>query len=126
MKTPIILSPLPHTWFIDIDGTIAKHNGYLVDGHDTLLPGVKTFFAGIPTEDRIILVSSRKEQYRKDTILFLQKNGIRFDEALFEMPMGERILINDSKSSGLQTALALNPKRNEGLADIVVSIDQTK
>ena len=32
---------LSHTWFIDIDGTIFKHNGYITDKSDTLLPGVK-------------------------------------------------------------------------------------
>ena len=31
---------LSHTWFIDIDGTILKHNGYLIDKKDTILKGV--------------------------------------------------------------------------------------
>ena len=38
------LSPLNHTWLIDVDGTIVKHNGYIIDGQDTLLDGVKEFF----------------------------------------------------------------------------------
>ena len=37
------LSPLGKTWILDIDGTIVKHNGYKIDGHDTLLLGAKEF-----------------------------------------------------------------------------------
>ena len=38
------LSTLPKTWIIDVDGTLVKHNGYLIDGEDTILDGVKEFF----------------------------------------------------------------------------------
>jgi len=125
-KKEVILSPLGHTWFIDIDGTIVKHNGYLIDGHDTLLPGVKDFFASIPLDDKIILASSRKLEYRETTLAFLKENGIRFDDAIFGLPYGERIEINDSKASGLVTSLALSPKRDEGLKDFSIQIDLNK
>ena len=39
----VTLSTLGHTWILDIDGTIVKHNGYLIDGEDTFLPGAETF-----------------------------------------------------------------------------------
>ena len=39
-KNELLLSTLGHTWIFDLDGTIVKHNGYLIDGKDTLLPGV--------------------------------------------------------------------------------------
>ena len=35
------LSKLPHTWILDLDGTIVKHNGYKLDGKDSLLEGAK-------------------------------------------------------------------------------------
>ena len=44
MAKSIEVSALPKTWIMDIDGTICKHNGYKIDGHDTLLPGAKDFF----------------------------------------------------------------------------------
>ena len=45
MKKKIKLSTnLSHTWFIDLDGTILKHNGYINANKDTLLDGVKDFF----------------------------------------------------------------------------------
>lgn len=124
MKKKIILSPLSHTWFIDIDGTILKHNGYLSEGHDTLLPGAKEFFSNIPSSDKIVLVSSRKEEYRATTLAFLSQCQIRFDEALFGVPMGERVLINDRKTSGLCTALAVSPNRDEGLSKITIKVDK--
>ena len=41
MDNEIVMSTLPKTWIFDLDGTIVKHNGYLLDGEDTLLPGVR-------------------------------------------------------------------------------------
>ena len=107
---------LSHTWFIDIDGTILKHNGYLIDKKDTILKGVKKFFKKIPKKDKIILITSRKKNILKKTILFLKKNNIRFDQVIFDLPYGERILINDIKpKNNLKTAISINVKRNEGL-----------
>ena len=45
-------SPLEKTWILDVDGTLVKHNGYKIDGYDTLLEGVKEFFEKLsPNED---------------------------------------------------------------------------
>ena len=107
---------LSHTWFIDIDGTILKHNGYLIDKKDTILKGVKKFFKKIPKKDKIILITSRKKNILKKTLLFLKKNNIRFDQVIFDLPYGERVLINDIKpKNNLKTAISINVKRNEGL-----------
>ena len=107
---------LSHTWFIDIDVTILKHNGYLIDKKDTILKGVKKFFKKIPKKDKIILITSRKKNILKKTLLFLKKNKIRFDQVIFDLPYGERILINDIKpKNNLKTAISINVKRNEGL-----------
>ena len=37
----IVMSTLPKTWILDLDGTVVKHNGYKIDGEDTLLSGAK-------------------------------------------------------------------------------------
>lgn len=108
----IKLSPLGHTWVLDIDGTIVKHNGYKIDGEDTLLDGAAEFLEGIPKGDMIIFVTSRTEEYRKLTVDFLQKNHIRYDHIIFGAPYGERILINDRKPSGLDMSIALNTQRD--------------
>ena len=112
MEQKLILSTLPKTWIFDLDGTILKHNGYKLDGVDTLLEGAKAYLDGIPAEDKIVIFTSRTEEYRKQTLAFLREQGIRYDEILFEMPMGERIVVNDRKPSGLDMAVALNMNRD--------------
>jgi len=108
---------LSHTWFIDLDGSIVKHNGYIIDKVDTLLTGVKIFFMKIPKNDKIIITTSRKKRFKKKTIDFLKKNKIRFNEIIFELPHGERILINDIKPhQKLKTSISINLNRNFGLS----------
>ena len=109
------LSSLSKTWIFDVDGTIVKHNGYLIDGHDTLLEGVSNFFDSLSEDDKIILLTARKEEYLDDLKDFLANNKIRYDNLLTNMPVGERILVNDTKPSGLKTAYAVNVKRNANL-----------
>ena len=113
MEEKIILSTLPKTWIFDLDGTLVKHNGYKLDGEDTLLPGVKEYLASIPEEDRIIVFTSRVTEYKKDTLQFLEKNHVRYDNILFEMPLGERIVVNDRKPSGIDMAVAVNVNRDD-------------
>lgn len=107
------LSSLEKTWILDVDGTLVKHNGYKIDGYDTLLGGVKEFFINLPKEDKVILLTARKQEYLKNLKNFLKENNIRYDYLLTDMPMGERILVNDRKPSGLNTAFAINKNRDE-------------
>lgn len=107
------VSPLGKTWIFDIDGTIVKHNGYKTDGKDTVLEGARDFFSRISDNDMVILITSRTEEYKEDTEEFLRNNGIHFDYIIYNAPMGERILVNDSKPSGLVTALAVSTRRDE-------------
>lgn len=109
----LVLSTLGHTWILDLDGTIVKHNGYKLDGVDSFLPGANEFLSSIPNKDMIIFLTSRKEEYRSATEGFLKENNIRYDHIIFGAPYGERVLINDDKPSGLKMGLALNPKRDE-------------
>lgn len=108
----IELSALGHTWILDLDGTILKHNGYLTDGRDSLLQGAREFLSKIPEDDYILFITSRKEKYANDTISFLNENGIRYNKIIFDMPYGERVLINDKKPSGLEMSKAINLDRD--------------
>lgn len=111
----LTLSALPHTWILDVDGTLVKHNGYKLDGYDTLLPGVKEFYASIPVEDKIVLLTARTGEQLDALKQFLDKHALRYDHILTDMPVGERILINDDKPSGLKMAHIVNLKRDAGL-----------
>jgi hypothetical protein len=109
-------------WLVDIDGTMVVHNGHLA-GQDSLLSGVAAFWKNIPEQDTVILLSARQETWREATLAWLAAQGLRIDHALFGMPAGERILINDKKDSGLATAVAVNLARNTGLGGLSVVID---
>ena len=121
----LTLSSLPHTWILDVDGTIVKHNGYKIDGYDTLLAGVKEFFASLPSQDRVILLTARKAEYLPALKEFLTKNQIRYDHIITDVPMGERILVNDNKPSGLKCAYAINKER-DGAFCLDYCVDNSK
>ncbi|MEL7037842.1 MAG: hypothetical protein AAFO04_19835 [Cyanobacteria bacterium J06592_8] len=112
--TELVLSCLPKTWLIDIDGVILKHNGYKQEG-DILLPGVQKFWDQISPEDFIILLTARPEEMREATLSLLNRHGLRYNMAVFGVPTGERICINDKKASGLLTSYAVNLSRDAGL-----------
>lgn len=108
-------SSLNKTWILDVDGTIVKHNGYKIDGYDTLLDGVSDFFKNLNPNDKVILLTARQNEYLEDLKVFLKQNNIRYDYILSDMPFGERILVNDRKPSGLDTAFSVNKNRDDKL-----------
>lgn len=110
------LSTLGKTWILDVDGTLVKHNGYKIDGYDTLLPGVETFFANLSPQDKVILLTARLQKDIPALKAFLAQHHVRYDYLLSELPTGERILVNDTKPSGLCCGYAVNKKRDEKLA----------
>ncbi len=123
MKETIRLSTLSHTWILDFDGTLVEHNGYKT-GEDHWLPGAKEFLSNIPETDYVLILTAREKESEEKTVAFLKKHHIRYDDIKFAMPMGERILLNDSKPSGLKMSYAVECGRNEGLQGLEVIIDE--
>lgn len=112
-ENELVLSSLEHTWILDLDGTIVKHNGYKIDGYDSFLDGAKEFLNNLPQNDKIIFLTSRSVKYKKITEKFLMDNNIKYDYIIYGAGFGERILINDNKPSGLQMAYAVRGKRDD-------------
>lgn len=108
----LTLSILPKTWLIDIDGTIFKHNGHLA-GKEEVIEEAKKFIGRIPESDFIILLTSRSSEFKQSTETELKKWGIRFNQVVYGLPVGERVLINDKKPRGLSTAVAVNVERDK-------------
>lgn len=108
----LVLSPLAKTWILDLDGTIVKHNGYKIDGHDTLLEGAKEFLSSVKKDDMVIFLTSRTAECSIQTERFLKENGIRYDQIIWGAPYGERILLNDDKLSGLSMCYGLRKARD--------------
>jgi len=106
------LSSLGKTWIFDLDGTLVKHNGYKIDGEDTLLEGVAEFFDQLTEIDMVVIITARPSQYKEQTLEFLAQHQIHYDHIIFDAPHGERILFNDLKPSGLKTAYSINQIRD--------------
>jgi hydroxymethylpyrimidine pyrophosphatase-like HAD family hydrolase len=109
------LSNLNKTWIFDLDGTLVVHNGYK-NGKDELLPNVKLFFKHhVKKSDYVLILTGRSSRYKKMTEEFLFANKIYYDHIIYDLPLGERILFNDKKDSGLITAYSVNLDRDQGI-----------
>lgn len=123
-NTSLKLSPLAHTWILDFDGTLVEHNGYK-EGADKFLPGALEFLHSIPKDDFVLILTAREPEAREVTEAFLAKHNVRYTRIMFGIPMGERILMNDTKPSGLKCAYAVTPGRNIGPVGFSYVIDPT-
>lgn len=124
MKDLIKVSQLGKVWVLDLDGTIVKHNGYKIDGYDSLLENIEKLFSQISDKDMVLFITSRSEKEKGITEDFLKKNNIRYDYIIYNAPYGERILINDTKPSGLCMAYGIATKRNK-VCDIKFQVDNS-
>ena len=124
----LCISPLNHTWILDFDGTLVRHNGYKdgIANKDEWLPGALDFLHSIPADDYVLILTAREDEddVRSRTIEFIRAANVRFNDIKFGMPMGERILINDNKPSGLVCSHAVTPERNQGLEEFKITIDE--
>ena len=116
------LSPLPKTWIFDLDGLLVVHNGHL-RGEDQLLSGVKEFWSQLQPADTVILLTARSAEKAPAIRAFLAAHGLRVDHLVAGCAVGERILFNDAKPSGLPMAHAVNLPRNAGFAEVSLQID---
>ena len=122
------------TWFIDIDGTILKAQsnekidkmitqfGNKSHTQEQTLPSSKHFLRKIPKRDTIILTTARDNKHKEHTEKTLEHLGVRYDNVLYDLRAGARILVNDVKPKGavknrheIKTAFAINLKRDQGL-----------
>jgi hypothetical protein len=120
----LTLSGLPKIWIVDLDGVVFRHNAYL-DGDDEVLDGAARFWEQIASDDVVVVMTGRAESERPRTLGLLADLGLRVDHAMFGMPKGERVVINDNKPSGLLTAHAVNLPRDKGLGELRINIDET-
>lgn len=106
------------THFVDIDGTIFKHQGDLhgiVSTPPVLLPGViQKFLEWRRSGDYIILTTARPEGLRSLTEQQLYSRGVFWDQLVMGLPTGPRTVWNDTSAIGPR-AFAVQLKRDAGL-----------
>ena len=112
------------TLFLDIDGTLVKHENPSITSKpshkmvvlkgtiDRLLEWNKKGYT-------IILTTGRRESMRDKTKIQLETFGIFYDQLIMGIGGGERIIINDRKeNSNLDTCQSINLDRNQGIKNI--------
>ena len=110
----------PKTIFLDIDGTILKHHGNLVNiykNEPEVLDGVHEVLNDWDMKGyNIILTTGRKESLRKFTEKQLEDLHIFYDQLIMGIGGGVRYVINDFKpTSNLPTCHAITIDRNKGI-----------
>jgi len=118
----------PKTIFCDIDGTLCEYpyssekGNYEFDKYNMKpLPGtLKKLWEWDKAGHNIILTTGRKEGMRRITERQLEAAGIIYDRLIMGIGGGIRVLINDLKSDGEDTAIAINLKRDIGVKDVEI------
>jgi hypothetical protein len=113
----------PKTIFCDIDGTLIKHVPPSIATNPKhkmeLLEGtIEKLLEWDKKGYNIILTTGRKESLRTITEKQLSDVGIFYDQLIMGIGGGERWLINDKKSNGMETAIAINLNRNKGILNL--------
>ena len=112
------------TIFCDIDGTLIEHFGshytQITQEPVVLESTIDTIRAWDQKGYNIILTTGRRESARQVTADQLSSLGIFYDQLIMGVGAGPRVLINDRKSDGTDTAYAINLDRNEGITNVKI------
>jgi predicted mannosyl-3-phosphoglycerate phosphatase (HAD superfamily) len=108
-----IISDSRPTVFLDIDGTIVKHNYNPEIYDDIFVKGAEEVLRELQEKNYlIILVTSRIQKHCERLLEVLARKRI-FVTLISDLPTGRRILINDKKYNE-DKAIAINVKRDGG------------
>ena len=112
------------TIFLDIDVTLFKHKRNLhrmITEKPIVLEGVvEQFLQWRKDGHYIVLTTARAEGTRRATEAQLLGNGVFFDQLVMGLTNGPRILVNDTKPDGIETAFAFSIERDSGLGEVNV------
>jgi len=116
------MSKREKTIICDIDGVLFHHynqglSGQVLNKTKVLTSTHEKFKEWDSRGYNIILITGRRESLRKITTKLLHKFGLYFDQLIMGVKGGDRILINDRKPNGRDTAWAIVTDRNEGLKE---------
>lgn len=98
------------TWFVDLDGTVLKHKSNdEIDEilekensheYEEFLPGALEFWKNRPAGDKIIITTARLKCHTEHTLKVLDSHGFPYDDYIFEIGSGVRVVVNDIKPIG--------------------------
>jgi len=112
------------TLFVDLDGTLVTNTSHLFPpyiGEGTPLQNNIDYLNKLYSSGRvrIVITTSRPNEYYQDTINELKNKQIPFDEIIMGLPHSQRILINDfARSNPYPSCSSLNiPRNSDNLED---------
>lgn len=110
---------MPKTLFIDLDGTLVRHNYTPFDVDDVLLPGALEFLLDARRAGHFCILTTNRSAAAAERILARLRTeaGFVFERTLFDLPVGVRVLINDTKGDEVR-AVAIPVPRDQGLEGI--------
>ena len=115
---------VPKTIFCDIDGVLVYHDGSFHPSTTSKMVPIERSILWlrdwIMKGYTIILTTGRKESLREQTVRQLQEAGIAYDQLVMGVGRGVRVLINDRKPTGQDTAVAFNLTRDEGITNLEI------
>ena len=115
---------IPKTYFIDLDGVCLRHWGSITEillNKAEVLPGVLHTLNQLERNRcTIILVSGRPSSMYEFTKKQLNDVGIFYNQLILNITGNPRVIVNDRKKNGDNTAFCINVDRNEGLTDLPI------
>lgn len=114
------------TLFVDLDGTLVINSGQYTKpgwgdtaGIDKNIETINALHSTGKVE--VIITTSRKESFREVTVKQLERLGVKYDQIIFGLVHGKRIVINDyAKTNPYKSCDAINLKRNsDDLAEML-------
>jgi hypothetical protein len=117
------------TIFIDLDGVLVGNSGEFfhpvwgeTEGISENIKSINRLHASGKVQ--VIITTARKELYRERTIKQLERYGINYDQIIFGLMHGQRIIINDyAKTNPYKSCDAINIARNSAeLGDMLESV----
>jgi hypothetical protein len=106
------------TIFVDLDGTLVESSAQFFPPLWGTTQGLEKNIAtinGLYDTGRVFIVitTSRKSSSSVETLQQINKLGIKYHQILYDLPHGQRILINDTaKTNPYPSAVAINLTRN--------------
>jgi hypothetical protein len=109
------------TVFLDMDGTLVKHNYTPLETLDEYLPGTIELLTQLKNKEKFycILTTGRAEIECIYVLEKIKKDlGFTFDRCLYLLPVGVRALVNDSKTT-INKAQGFCIPRDQGPTEII-------
>jgi len=112
------------TILCDIDGTLLFHKKNLtamIREKPIILHGtVEKLLEWREKDYYIVLTTARPEGCRSETVRQLSEVGVFYDQLVMGLTVGPRVVINDRKPNGLETAIAVSLERNTGISEVEI------